>query len=67
MQLLRVLTAATLYRRDIVQINCRMQRVKRWEKAVCNTSEMITDSNNKKKKKKKALEVNMQLIWLATY
>lgn len=58
-----MIAAAALYRRDIVQINCRMQRVKRWEKAVCNTSETITDS----KKKKKELEVNMQLILLATY
>lgn len=57
-----MIAAAALYRRDIVQINCRMQRVKRWEKAVCNTSETITDS-----KKKKELEVNMQLILLATY
>lgn len=63
MSLLVTITAATLYRCDIVQINCRMQRVKRWGKAVCNITEMITDS----KKTKKKLEVNMQLIWLATY
>lgn len=54
-----MITAATLYECDIVLISCRMQRVKGWHIAICNISEIVTDS--------KKLEVNMQFIWLMTH
>jgi len=46
-----MITAVTQYRREDVQMSCRMQRVNRLEKAVCNICEMITDSKQTNKKR----------------
>lgn len=57
--------AAALHRCDIVQHHCRMQKVKRWQKAIGNMSSNMSRMNTGRKKKES--QKSSQLIWFVTY